>query len=177
MVIPHRLIQVMAIVHLGRKGRDHLLPGGVLIPLRIAGIDEVAVAIAATDHRQATRHAQGGQYIAHESFHTFVLLCPRAFCERRRTVPHLLNRVSMIFSAAGPTRTTKMPGKMKSTSGKINCTAVLAAFSSASCRRRVRIESDWTRSAWAMLEPNRSAWIKMAARLRTSSTPVRTPRS
>jgi len=30
--------------------------------------------------------------------------------------------------AAGPTRTTKMPGKIKSTSGKISCTAVLAAF-------------------------------------------------
>ena len=34
--------------------------------------------------------------------------------------------------AAGPTRTTKMPGKMNSTSGKISLTAVLAAFSSAS---------------------------------------------
>src|SRR6202043_409417 len=54
---------------------------------------------------------------------------------------------------------------------------VLAAFSSAICFRRVRIESDWTRSAWAILEPNRSAWMRMAARLRTSSTPVRTPRS
>ena len=53
--------------------------------------------------------------------------------------------------AAGPTSTTKIAGKMNSTSGKISCTAVLAAFSSASCRRRVRIESDWTRRAWAML--------------------------
>ena len=33
--------------------------------------------------------------------------------------------------AAGPTSTTKMPGKMNSTSGKISLTAVLAAFSSA----------------------------------------------
>ena len=38
--------------------------------------------------------------------------------------------------AAGPTSTTKMPGKMKITSGKISLTAVLAAFSSASWRRR-----------------------------------------
>ena len=38
--------------------------------------------------------------------------------------------------AAGPTSTTKMPGKMNITSGKISLTAVLAAFSSASCRRR-----------------------------------------
>ena len=33
--------------------------------------------------------------------------------------------------AAGPTSTTKMPGKMNSTSGKMSLTAVLAAFSSA----------------------------------------------
>ena len=39
-----------------------------------------------------------------------------------------------------------MPGKMNSTSGKISWTAVLAAFSSAICLRRVRIESDCTRS-------------------------------
>ena len=62
--------------------------------------------------------------------------------------------------AAGPTSTTKIPGKMNSTSGKISCTAVFAAFSSAICLRRVRIESDWTRRAWAMLDPNRSAWIQ-----------------
>ena len=60
---------------------------------------------------------------------------------------------------------------------EISFTAVLAAFSSAICLRRVRIESLCTRRAWAMLDPKRSAWIKMAARLRTSSTPVRTPRS
>ena len=40
--------------------------------------------------------------------------------------------------AAGPTRTTKIAGKMNRTSGKISCTAVFAAFSSANCRRRVR---------------------------------------
>jgi len=38
-----------------------------------------------------------------------------------------------IWMPAGPTSTTKMPGNMKSTSGKINLTAVLAAFSSAIC--------------------------------------------
>jgi hypothetical protein len=68
-------------------------------------------------------------------------------------------------------QTTKIPGKMKSTSGKISLTAVLAAFSSANCCRRVRIESLWTRSALAMLEPNLSAWIKIEARARRSSTP------
>jgi hypothetical protein len=36
-----------------------------------------------------------------------------------------------IVMAAGPTRITKMPGKMKITSGKISFTAVFAAFSSA----------------------------------------------
>ena len=59
--------------------------------------------------------------------------------------------------AAGPTSTTKIAGKMKITSGKISLTAVLAAFSSAICCRRVRIESLCTRSAVAMLEPNLSA--------------------
>ena len=39
--------------------------------------------------------------------------------------------------------------KMNSTSGKIIFTAVLAAFSSAICRRLVRIESLWTRKAVA----------------------------
>jgi len=37
-----------------------------------------------------------------------------------------------IVTAAGPTRTIKIAGKMKSTSGKISFTAVFAAFSSAS---------------------------------------------
>ena len=37
----------------------------------------------------------------------------------------------LVVMAAGPTRTTKIPGKIKSTSGKISLTAVLAAFSSA----------------------------------------------
>ena len=42
-------------------------------------------------------------------------------------------------------------------SGKIIFTAVLAAFSSAICRRLVRIESLWTRRAVATEEPNLSA--------------------
>ena len=37
--------------------------------------------------------------------------------------------------------------------------------------------SDWTRKADAMLEPNFSAWMITAASARTSSTPVRMPRS
>ncbi len=63
----------------------------------------------------------------------------------------------IIVIAAGPTSTTKIAGKMKSTSGKMSLTAVLAAFSSAICRRLVRIESLCTRRAWATLEPNLSA--------------------
>lgn len=57
------------------------------------------------------------------------------------------NILLTISMAAGPTSTTKMPGKMNNTSGKISFTAVLAAFSSANCRRLVRIESLCTRSA------------------------------
>jgi hypothetical protein len=52
-----------------------------------------------------------------------------------------------IVIAAGPTSTTKIAGKMNSTSGKISFTAVLAAFSSAIWLRRVRIESLCTRRA------------------------------
>ena len=57
--------------------------------------------------------------------------------------------------AAGPTSTTKMPGKMNSTSGKIILTAVWAAFSSANWLRLTRILSDCTRRACAIdeLEP------------------------
>src|SRR5262245_6668275 len=68
-----------------------------------------------------------------------------------------VNILRYISIAAGPTSTTKIPGKMNSTSGKISLTAVLAAFSSANCRRRVRIESLCTRRACATLEPNLSA--------------------
>ena len=70
------------------------------------------------------------------------------------------NICRIMVIAAGPTSTTKMPGKMKSTSGKSSLTAVLAAFSSAIWRRRMRIDSLCTRRAWAMLEPNLSAWIE-----------------
>ena len=46
--------------------------------------------------------------------------------------PLIAGNISLtIVIAAGPTSTTKIAGKMKSTSGKINLTAVLAAFSSA----------------------------------------------
>ena len=69
-----------------------------------------------------------------------------------------------IVMAAGPTSTTKMPGKMNTTSGKISFTAVFAAFSSAICLRRVRIESLCTRNACAMLDPNLSAWIRIEAK-------------
>ena len=56
--------------------------------------------------------------------------------------PLIAGNISLtMVIAAGPTSTTKIAGKMKMTSGKINLTAVLAAFSSAICRRRVLIES------------------------------------
>ena len=99
--------------------------------------------------------------------------CPQIFprlcqfftaCGRGLTVPHMAGNISRtMVMAAGPTRTTKMPGKMNNTSGKISLTAVLAAFSSAIWRRRVRMESLCTRRAWAILEPNLSAWIRMEA--------------
>ena len=38
--------------------------------------------------------------------------------------PESYRKFFIIITAAGPTRTTKMPGKMKSTSGKSICTAV-----------------------------------------------------
>jgi len=45
--------------------------------------------------------------------------------------PILGNNSRIIVMAAGPTSTTKIPGKMNRTSGKMSFTAVLAAFSSA----------------------------------------------
>ncbi len=80
-----------------------------------------------------------------------------------------------IWMAAGPTSTTKNAGKMKITSGKMSFTAVLAAFSSAICCRRTRIESLWTRRAWATLDPNLSAWIKSDARNANRRQPVLLP--
>ncbi len=55
---------------------------------------------------------------------------------------HYFIIVLAIWMPAGPTRTTKTPGKMNRTSGIMILTAVFAARSSASCRRLVRIESD-----------------------------------
>ena len=76
---------------------------------------------------------------------------PKRLCSRLRNergsagVPYppaiLGNSSRIIVIAAGPTSTTKIPGKMNITRGKISLTAVLAAFSSASWRRRVRMES------------------------------------
>ena len=92
--------------------------------------------------------------------------------------PCILGNMSRtMWMAAGPTRITKMPGKMNSTRGKMSLTAVLAAFSSANWRRRVRIDSLCTRRAWAMLEPNLSAWMSTAARRggpkRRCASPIR----
>ena len=55
-------------------------------------------------------------------------------------------------------------------------TETIAAFSSARCMRRVRIPSEWTRSARAMLVPNISLWTIIADRDFRSSTPVRVGR-
>ena len=62
-------------------------------------------------------------------------------------VTYLLTRLSISWMPAGPTRITKIPGKMNRTSGKIIFTAAPWAFSSAIWRRLVRILSDCTRSA------------------------------
>src|SRR5664280_1568379 len=48
---------------------------------------------------------------------------------------------------AGPSRTMNMLGKMNKTSGKTSFTVVLAAISSASCRRFMRIPSEKVVSA------------------------------
>ena len=58
---------------------------------------------------------------------------------------------------AGPIITTIKAGKINNKSGKINFTGVWAAFSSNFWRRLVRMVSDCTRKAVAILVPNRSA--------------------
>src|SRR5204862_8172899 len=78
--------------------------------------------------------------------------------------------------AAGPMVTTQIAGKMQNTSGKTIFTPVLAAASSARCRRLVRSVSEWTRSERATLVPNLSVWISIAASDERSSTPVRSAR-
>ena len=70
----------------------------------------------------------------------------------------------------------KVAGRMKSTSGSVNLTAILAALSSAAWRLFVRIVSAETLSAWAMEVPSLSAWIITVTRLRRSSRLLRSAR-
>ena len=72
--------------------------------------------------------------------------------------------------------TTNIAGKMQKTSGKISLIVVLAAASSARCRRLVRMVSAWIRSAWATEVPNRSVWISMPVSDAMSARPVRSAR-
>src|SRR5947207_8075357 len=62
----------------------------------------------------------------------------------------------MNLIAAGPIVTTQIAGKMQNTSGNTIFTPVLAAASSARCRRLVRTVSECTRSDCATLVPNLS---------------------
>src|SRR5207244_2859449 len=89
LVVPHGLVQKVAVMYLRRKGGDHLVPCSVLIPLRVAGIDQVPVAVAASYDGQAAGRAQRGHTSRHESFHPFVLLCPAAFCPKRCLEPSI----------------------------------------------------------------------------------------
>lgn len=84
--------------------------------------------------------------------------------------------VSMILITPGPKMMMKVAGRMKSTSGSVNLTAILAAFSSAAWRLLVRIVSAKTLSAWAMEVPSLSDWIRTVARLRRSSRLLRSAR-
>ncbi len=77
-------------------------------------------------------------------------------------------QVCMIWIIAGPRMTTNRAGKTHSTSGKTSLMAVLAAASSARCRRLVRSEAACTRRALATEVPKRSVWISMATSELTS---------
>src|SRR5690606_13248027 len=76
-----------------------------------------------------------------------------------------------IWITVVPRTTTNSAGKMQSTSGKTSLTVVLAAASSARCRRFCRSVSAWTRSACATEVPKRSVWMSIVARERMSGTP------
>ena len=69
--------------------------------------------------------------------------------------------------------TTRMEGKMNKARGTTILIVVLAAASSARCRRSVRKESECTRRACAMLVPKRSVCTRVVTSARISSTPVR----
>ena len=62
---------------------------------------------------------------------------------------------------AGPRVTKMIEGRTNNTRGITILMVVLAACSSARCRRSVRSESECTRSAWATLVPKRSVCIRV----------------
>ena len=81
-----------------------------------------------------------------------------------------------MLTHAGPTSATKSAGTKQSTSGMVIFTLSTAARSSARCMRRIRMPSDWTRSARATLVPKMSVWLSVAASVFRSCTPVRSAR-
>src|SRR5207248_844189 len=57
-------------------------------------------------------------------------------------------KIAWIRRAAGPSVTTKIAGKMRSTTGKTSFTGAFCARSSASCRLSVRMSVERLRSVW-----------------------------
>src|SRR5262249_10288526 len=154
MVIPNGLVKHMPVGHLRSHRSIHFLAGSILIALGIAGIGQVPVGVTPAGDCQASHRADDHYAFADESLHLFrsFVFCPLSRFPSHGGITNAEGKgrnrywgpsiVFMMAIAAGPTRTTKIPGKINNTSGKMSCTAVLAAFSSAICRRRVRIESD-----------------------------------
>src|SRR5579863_9259505 len=108
------------------------------------------------DAQQAHRH-QRGNHPNHGD-------CIHGFLPSRRAHTAYLNSASMFLEirmTAGPSSTTNTLGKMNSTSGKISFTVVLAANSSACCRRLWRTPSAKTRNARTSGVPKRSVCANM----------------
>src|SRR5262249_36261788 len=68
-VIPHRLVEDVAVAHLRAEGRLDLLPGRVLITLRITGIDQVAVGETPPPAQNSPPRPAQGRQPRHESVH------------------------------------------------------------------------------------------------------------
>ena len=86
----------------------------------------------------------------------------------------MLNQLSQMLIAAGPTITAKNVGKIKKTMGISIFTGSLAAISSAFWNRLVRKESENTRNALVIPVPNISVWIiKVTSDLRLSMLALR----
>ena len=110
---------------------------------------------------------------------------------RRRSRTKATASESAMLTAAGPITTIIRQGRMKRTTGIMIFTGTCAAFSSARCRRFMRISADWTRSTWAMpmpmcvirllrmfdrceAEPMNALWIDATSGPRPTFSPRRT---